>query len=280
MKKIIILALLALVGYMTYVYFTLPSVDFLQDTIPKETALMKQRDEEYAEKHNGKLPRHMQIVASYSAISDYLKSAVLIGEDDAFFQHEGFDYARMRQALTEDWEKKRFARGASTITQQLAKNVFLSTSKNPIRKFREAILAHRLEQTLEKRRIFEIYLNVIEWGDNVYGAEAAAQYYFGKSASQLNLQEAVVLAAIIPNPRRMNPLANPHYSEYRRGVILDHLYRYHRISETDYQIALNAPLLLRGQTPNPPQLPSPSLPLPALPPPGLPNPDAPPPIKK
>lgn len=233
--------------YLGFEYLTLPDVTFLNDTLPTETALMKQRDREYAATHNGRAPKHSQSIVPYSAISNSLKAAVLIGEDDAFFAHEGFDYKRIKEAVTMDWEKKRFARGASTITQQLAKNLFLSTSKNPIRKLKEAILTHRMEQELEKKRIFEIYLNVIEWGENIYGAEAASRYYFGKSASQLSINEAVLLAAIIPNPRRMNPFNGLRHSQFRRGVILDRMYRYHHISDQEYQAALNSPILLRGK---------------------------------
>ncbi|MGB7622261.1 MAG: monofunctional biosynthetic peptidoglycan transglycosylase [Terriglobia bacterium] len=239
-----ILLLVAL--YVGIEYLSLPDVAFLKKKLPEETALMEQRDHEYEVRHHGKAPEHFQVVVSYNALPDSLKTAVLIGEDDAFFQHEGFDYQRIKEALTVDWEKKRFARGASTITQQLAKNLFLSTSKNPIRKLKEAILASRLEKELGKRRIFEIYLNVIEWGENVYGAEAASRYYFGKSASQLSLNEAVLLAAIIPSPVRMNPFASLKRSQFRRGIILDRMYRYHHISEEEYHAASSDSLVLRS----------------------------------
>jgi monofunctional biosynthetic peptidoglycan transglycosylase len=246
MKTILGIAFALLISYLAFEYFTLPDIAFLNDQVPTETALMRQRDNEFAAEHHGRKPRRVQNIIPYSAISNSLKTAVLIGEDDAFFSHEGFDYERIKEALTVDWEKKRFARGASTITQQLAKNLFLSTSKNPIRKLKEAILTRRIEQTVPKRRILQIYLNVIEWGDNVYGAEAGARYYFGKSASQLSLNEAVLLAAIIPNPHRMNPFAGLTHSQFRRSIILDRMYRYHHITEAEYQDALKAPLLLRG----------------------------------
>ncbi len=245
MKKILLALLSLFVAYLIFEYLSLPSVKFLNDTIPAETALMQQRDREYASTHHGRIPKHFQIIVPYDAISGNLKTAILVGEDDAFFQHEGFDYQRMKEALTVDWEKKRFVRGASTITQQLAKNLFLSTSKNPIRKLKEAVLTYRLERDLGKRRIFTIYLNVIEWGENVYGAEAASRYYFGKPASQLSLDEAVLLAAIIPNPRRMNPFISLRRSQFRRGLILEHLYRYHHITEAEYKAAVEAPIFLR-----------------------------------
>ncbi|MBZ5534402.1 MAG: monofunctional biosynthetic peptidoglycan transglycosylase [Acidobacteriia bacterium] len=249
-KRTIALAVIVFVaGYLAVEYLSLPGVAFLRKTIPAETALMRQRDGEFQASHDRQPPPHFQVVIPYQAISSSLKAAVLIGEDDAFFQHEGFDYQRIKEALTLDWEQKRFARGASTITQQLAKNLFLSTSKNPIRKLKEAVLAYRLERDLGKRRIFEIYLNVIEWGQNVYGAEAASRYYLGKSASQLSLNEAVLLAAIIPNPLRLNPFISLKRSQYRRGIILERMYRYHHISEEEYRSALSAPLILRTTSP-------------------------------
>ncbi|MBZ5554299.1 MAG: monofunctional biosynthetic peptidoglycan transglycosylase [Acidobacteriia bacterium] len=249
-KRTVALAVLVVItAYLGVEYFSLPDVTFLRKTIPAETALMRQRDEEFEASHHRKAPSHFQVIVPYQAISNSMKTAVLIGEDDAFFQHEGFDYQRIKEALTVDWEQKRFARGASTVTQQLAKNLFLSTSKNPVRKLKEAVLAYRLERDLGKRRIFEIYLNVIEWGQNVYGAEAASRYYLGKSAAQLTLNEAVLLAAIIPNPLRMNPLISLKRSQLRRSIILDRMYRYHHISEEEYRAALSAPLILRTTPP-------------------------------
>lgn len=245
-KTIACAVVLMFSGYLVVEYLTLPDVTFLEKTIPVNTALMRQRDREYADKHNGKAPRHFQTIIPYNTISNSLKTAVLIGEDDAFFEHEGFDYKSIKDAITLDWEKKRFARGASTITQQLAKNLFLSTSKSPLRKIKEAILTYRMEKTLEKRRILEIYLNVIEWGENVYGAESASRYYFAKSAAQLSVNEAVLLASIIPNPRRMNPLLNLKSTQFRRGLLLERMYRYHHITETEYQAALSGPLTFRG----------------------------------
>jgi monofunctional biosynthetic peptidoglycan transglycosylase len=137
----------------------------------------------------------------YSRISNNLKRAVLVAEDDAFFQHEGVDFAQIRETLGSDLTSGRTIRGASTITQQLAKNLYLSPSRDPLRKLREWIIARRLETALPKVRIFEIYLNVIEWGDDVWGAEAAARKYFGTSAASLTPVQAALLAGAIVNPR-------------------------------------------------------------------------------
>lgn len=133
-------------------------------------------------------------------ISKKLQEAVLIGEDDAFFEHEGIDPDALKESIEFNLKKKKFVRGGSTLTQQLAKNLYLSPSKNPWRKMKEMLIALMMERTLSKQRILEIYLNLIEWGKGIYGAEAASEYYFKKSASELNAGEAAYLAAIIPNP--------------------------------------------------------------------------------
>jgi monofunctional biosynthetic peptidoglycan transglycosylase len=136
---------------------------------------MELRDEEALLR--GKTPHRMQRWTSYGRISPELKRAVLVAEDDAFWQHEGVDVEQLQESIETDWARGRFSRGGSTITQQLAKNLYLSPSKNPLRKLRELIIARRLEAELKKARIFELYLNVIEWGDGVYGAESAARTY-------------------------------------------------------------------------------------------------------
>jgi len=156
----------------------------------------------------------------YDRISRNLTRAVLAGEDSRFFDHAGFDWEEMRKALEEDWNRGEFRRGASTITQQLAKNLFLSTSKNPLRKLHEAVITKEMEWILGKRRILEIYLNVIEWGDGVYGAEAAARTYFNTSAAALSSDQAAFLSAIIPSPSgAFNPATHRRRVERRKNLI-------------------------------------------------------------
>jgi monofunctional biosynthetic peptidoglycan transglycosylase len=130
---------------------------------------------------------------------------VLVAEDSAFWQHSGIDFEQMKESMEVNAERGEFVRGASTITQQLAKNLYLSPSKNPIRKIREILIARRLEAELTKQRILELYLNVIEWGDGVWGAEAAARTYFRKPAFDLSPSEGALLAAAIVNPRVLDP---------------------------------------------------------------------------
>jgi monofunctional glycosyltransferase len=157
-----------------------------------------------ARQGTGKLRREQHWVP-YSRISTHLKRAVIVAEDSAFWEHEGIDLEQIRESMEVNLEKGTAARGGSTITQQLAKNLYLSPSRNPIRKLRELIIARRLEATLNKARILEIYLNVIEWGDGIWGAEAAARRYFGISASALSPAQAALLAGAIINPRLLNP---------------------------------------------------------------------------
>jgi monofunctional glycosyltransferase len=156
----------------------------------------------------------------YARISPHLKRAVLAGEDLEFYSHHGFSSREEHEALVEAWEEKRLPRGASTITQQLAKNLWLSPTRNPARKVKEAVLTRALEAHLSKRRILEIYLNVVEFGDGVYGAEAAARHYYGKSAANLSERQAAELAASLPRPRSWHPgVASRGYQWYVRLIL-------------------------------------------------------------
>jgi monofunctional biosynthetic peptidoglycan transglycosylase len=201
-----------------YAYLTLPDVRFLARSNPRETAFMRIRTEEAA--LDGRTLRRVQRWVPYSRISPNLKRAVLVAEDDAFFQHEGVDFEQLRQTIETDLARGRAVRGASTITQQLAKNLYLSPARDPLRKLREWILARRLEAALSKARIFEIYLNVIEWGDGIWGAEAAARTYFGVSAASLSPSQAALLAGAIVNPRLLSPARPTRRLLNRQRIIL------------------------------------------------------------
>jgi monofunctional glycosyltransferase len=199
-----VLAVLA-VGFACaiYAYLTLPNVRILRTQNPSTTAFIELRTQEAVGR--GDTPRRLQRWVTYGRISSNLTRAVLVAEDGKFWQHDGVDYEQLRDAMEVNVERMEFIRGASTITQQLAKNLYLSPSKNPIRKLRELLIARRLEAELSKQRILELYLNVIEWGDGIYGAEAAARQYFRTSAAQLDPQQSALLAAAIINPRLLNP---------------------------------------------------------------------------
>jgi monofunctional biosynthetic peptidoglycan transglycosylase len=174
--------------------------------LPSETSVMRQRDREAREA--GRKPRRLQKTVPLRAISKNLIHAVLSAEDPNFFGHEGIDWDAVMESIETNIEKGRYARGGSTITQQLAKNLFFTTHKSLIRKVREAIVVSWMERDLSKKRIIEIYLNVIEWGDGVYGCEAAARRYYGTSCASLDVNQAAGLAAMIPSPRRINPRTN------------------------------------------------------------------------
>src|ERR687885_2124226 len=234
------LALLALVSlFIVYEVFTFPRVSELRTKNPETTSMIEQRMKEAREQ--GREPRRVQQWVPLGRISVNLQRAVLAGEDTNFAAHHGFDYEAIQRAWDEaqresekeakqegdeddsSWipQMPNFKRGASTITQQLAKNLYLTTEKSFLRKGREAVLTYFLERELSKRRILELYLNVIEWGDGIYGAEAASQYYFHKPAANLTPREAAFLSAIIPNPRKdFNPQLNPRRVARRQRIIL------------------------------------------------------------
>ena len=204
-------------GVLAYSFLTLPDVRPLKTNNPSTTAFIELRAAEARAK--GRQPRRVQRWVAYRHISPDLTRAVLVAEDDLFWQHEGLDLDQLQESLATDWARGRLARGGSTITQQLAKNLYLSPSKNPLRKLRELLIARRLEVELKKARILELYLNVIEWGDGVYGAEAASRAYFGVGAADVSPQQAALLAAAIVNPRLLNP-AHPSTRLIRRQQLI------------------------------------------------------------
>jgi monofunctional glycosyltransferase len=207
MKKKITRALLAIlagaVGLAAFIYITLPDVRPLRTSNPATTAFIDLRAREAHAR--GEQAKRVQKWVDYARISPNLKRAVLVAEDSRFWTHEGIDFDELKESMEVNIERMEFARGGSTITQQLAKNLYLSPSKDPIRKVREFLIARRLEAELSKQRILELYLNVIEWGDGIYGAEAAARTYFHKPAHDLSPSESALLAAAIANPRVLSP---------------------------------------------------------------------------
>src|SRR6185436_15390034 len=213
----VVLAALLLFSYIAYVYLTLPDVRPLAKDNPTTTAFMQLRIDEAREQGRKFSIRHQWV--PYSRISPLLKRAVIVTEDAAFFDHDGIDLNEIKASLEKNWEDGQFLRGASTITQQLAKNLYLSPSRNPIRKVKELLITRRLEAALTKQRIFEIYLNMIEWGDGIFGCEAAARAYFGKSCAALDIQEAALMAGAIINPREHSP-AKPTRRLLRRQQII------------------------------------------------------------
>jgi monofunctional glycosyltransferase len=215
----VLLALLAAgFWFLAYVYLTLPDVRVLARENPDTTAFMDLRAREA--RAGGREPRRVQQWVPYARVSNHLKRAVLAAEDSAFWRHEGIDLVQIRESMEINVERRELARGASTITQQLAKNLYLSPSRNPVRKLRELMIARRLEAMLSKRRILELYLNVIEWGDGIYGAEAAARAYFRKPAAALGAEESALLAGSIISPRVLDPASPSPRLRARQRLIL------------------------------------------------------------
>ena len=199
----VFLALLALIDLALLPW---GAVHALATQTPSVTAF--QQDYLDRERAAGRAARLTKQWRSIDRISDELIAAVIVAEDGTFWSHDGFDWFEVRESLVRNLKERRAARGASTITQQLIKNLFLSPSKNPLRKYHEFLLTWYAERVLSKRRILELYLNEIEWGRGVYGAEAAARRSFGVSAAALTRDQAVRLAAVIPNPIRYQPTSD------------------------------------------------------------------------
>jgi monofunctional biosynthetic peptidoglycan transglycosylase len=201
-----------------YIYITLPDVRPLAATNPPTTAFIELRAD--AARRAGRRPSRDQRWVRYERISPNLRRAVLVAEDDRFWEHRGIDLKQIRASFETNVARGRMARGGSTITQQLAKNLYLSPSKDPVRKLRELFIARRLEAELPKRRILELYLNVIEWGNGIYGAEAAARRYFRRPASTLSASESALLAAAVVNARVLNPARPSARLRWRQRLIL------------------------------------------------------------
>jgi monofunctional biosynthetic peptidoglycan transglycosylase len=213
---LLVLIAVTLVGF--YWLITFPDVAALKTANPSSTALMDARSA-LAKAAGERYVRRWNWV-SLSRVSPHLQRAVIAAEDAQFFSHEGFDWEGVRDAAIKNLEAGKVIHGGSTITQQLAKNLYLSSERSLLRKAQEALITRSLEQHLSKRRILELYLNVAEWGRGIYGAEAAAQHHFHKSALELTEEEAATLAAILPAPRRYDPLRITRHVAARQRTIL------------------------------------------------------------
>lgn len=214
------IVLIALLAYQGYV---LVRLWWWTDHNPASTAFMAARLEVMREKNPAAKLQHAWI--PYAKISDHLKRAILVAEDDKFVDHEGFDWEGIQKALKKNQNKGKVVAGGSTITQQLAKNLFLSGERTLFRKGEEAIVTVMMEWMLEKERILEIYLNVIEWGDGVFGAEAAARHYFGVGAGQLSAEQAARLAAMVTRPRFYDRNRNAPWLLKKTQIIIERMPR-------------------------------------------------------
>ena len=230
-RRIFIIVVVIIAAVMAYEWITFPKVAALADEWPKTTAFMELRKREL--RAAGKDDTLSYQPVAYARISPYLRRGVLVAEDNDFYEHGGVDVAALKAAIRKDWEKKKMTQGGSTITQQLAKNLYLNPSRNPFRKVEEYFIARSLEKHLTKKRILELYLNVVEMGERVYGAEAAARAYFHEGASALSPSQAALLAGCLPNPREMDPGAPNKRLRARQRMILGRMHRWGYVAEEE-----------------------------------------------
>jgi monofunctional glycosyltransferase len=218
LRRILLVGGAGLAAATVLFWLTLPDVRPLTSSFPKTTAFMERRKADLARR--GESTRLEWTPVPLSRIAPAMRRAVVVAEDARFWSHGGVDWEAVGDAVGRDWQELELGHGASTITQQLAKNLYLSSARTPWRKVREWAIAGRLERELSKKRILELYLNVIEFGRRTYGAEAASRRYFGKPAAALSESEAATLAAIIPSPRIYDPVRHPRRVELRARRIL------------------------------------------------------------
>jgi monofunctional biosynthetic peptidoglycan transglycosylase len=230
-KRVFAIVVLVVVAYVVYEWITFPNVAVLKDQWPKITAFMERRKKVL--RAEGKDDTLLYDPVPYAQISPYLRRAALVAEDNEFYEHKGVDVEALKEAIQRDWERKKLTEGGSTITQQLAKNLYLSPSRNPLRKIEEYFIARSLENHLTKKRILELYLNVVEMGERIYGAEAAARDYFHVPASALTPSQAALLAGCLPNPRVMNPGSPNKRLRARERMILARMRRWGYLFEEE-----------------------------------------------
>jgi len=216
-----------------YIYLSLPDVRPLKQSNPATTALIQYRLKQAREDRRDY--RIKQQWVSFDKIPQRLKDAVRITEDAGFYRHQGVDFTELKEAVKKNWEEGEYVRGASTITQQLAKNLFLTPKRSIFRKIKEYFIAKQMEAYLSKTRIFYLYLNIIEFGPGVFGVEAASRHYFQKSVSDLSLEEIVRLTAVIPKPLKERPTGDSRWLKWKARWILDALKRYNYIDQKEYE---------------------------------------------
>lgn len=239
---ILALAVISIVLWIVLVLSDLPDASVLRHYRPAAASEVLDRNGAVITQY---YDRKFRIWVPISALPDSVVQAVVIAEDDTFFEHNGVNYKATWEALVHDVQKRRFARGGSTITQQMIKNVLLSREKTLGRKLREYVLARNVEDLLTKREILEIYLNEVEWGENIFGMEAAARFYLDKHVAELTPAEAALLAGMLPNPRYFNPFKRMDKAKDRQYRVLFNMFQSKLLTEQEFSTAVNAPLTLR-----------------------------------
>ena len=230
--SIFLVLLFLFAAYLSVFFISLPDVRNLREGVPSTTSLISQRIEENTGK--GKTFRVRKNWVPFSAIPLLLKRTAIVSEDIGFYDHHGIDYYELKESIKINLSTGKSSRGGSTITQQLAKNLFLTTGKSYIRKVKEFFIAKRLEKHLSKNRILELYLNVIEFGHGVFGVGTASEVFFNKHVSTLSDTEIIRLICVLPKPLRVTPLSNSDYLKWRANLLLKRLYGRKFISEESY----------------------------------------------
>lgn len=222
--------------FVLYLYLTLPDVEVYTIKNPEQTSYMTYRadDKNYCKIRNKVLYRWIPL----SSVPELMQKTIIVAEDASFWSHEGIDWYEVKESLKKNIKKGGLFRGGSTITQQLARNLYLTPQKSIGRKMKEWVIAIRLEKSLKKSRILELYLNVIEWGYNIFGVNAASQYYFSKTPTELTLDEMIRLAAVLPNPLKMKPNIVNNPVLWRSKVVLERLKNFEFIDSTQYVMTL------------------------------------------
>jgi membrane peptidoglycan carboxypeptidase len=241
---VIVLCAIILIVWISQILSHLPDVSVLKHYRPAVATEVLDKDGNVVTEY---YDRKFRIWVPISSLPDIVIHAVVTAEDDTFFEHQGVNYKATWDALVHDWHKKRFARGGSTITQQMIKNVLLSKEKTISRKLREYVLARKAEEILTKRRILEIYLNEVEWGDDIYGIEAASRFYLDKHASELTAGEAALLAGMLPNPHYYDPFKRPGKAADRQERVLSNMLQAKLITSDEYEAAIKVPPALRQE---------------------------------
>jgi penicillin-binding protein 1A len=254
MKKIILAGLglfglcaLILSLWVARVLSDLPDVSMLKHYRPAAATEVLDRDGNILTEYSD---RKFRIWVPVSSLPEIVVHAVVTAEDDTFFEHNGVNYKAAWDALVHDVQKRRFARGGSTITQQMIKNVLLTREKTISRKLREYILSRKAEELLSKRKILEIYMNEVEWGENIYGIEAASRFYFDKHAGELTAAEAALLAGMLPNPHYFNPYKRPDKARDRQERVLSNMLQAKLITPESYDESIKSPTQLRQENSN------------------------------
>ncbi len=230
-----------LLVYLTFVYLSLPNVKLLESWSPPQASVVY----DYRDRYYGDIGVQKRYYVSIDEVPEKLIHAFIAAEDRNFFEHPGVDLSAIVRAFFANLKAGRVVQGGSTITQQLAKNLFLTRERTIGRKIREALLAIKIERTFDKRKILELYLNQIYLGNGTYGVEAASRVYFGKSVKDLNLEEAALLAGLPKAPSRFNPFVNPELAQTRRNYVLRRMLEEGYITPEEYEVAVSKPVVVR-----------------------------------